>query len=487
MLHQTRTLYAFETDAFEAIEGLSLCLEEPTPDAGNPVVPAGAAGEPDQSKLAYTASVGPWRDGWGMWYQAQDARGRLTRCFASSPDGWGWRKHGVIGEGLFNTIGNSFNVYRDGERFLAPLTSLDIDDQTDAAYAPLRPEDVPDERRRTAIRKAIERNGRSGVPTFIGVASSTDGLRWSMPQPTPRIPMMLEAPWLYRFQGRFIMNAQTHGNWFDPPVPGQRRVAFFTSDDLVNWQLHPQPMINTAHESIGGQTHVGIVPIKCIDDRLLIGVGGRFDDGDELPEQHFEVTLLYSTDGLTWKPVVPKHERRNWIRRGRPDAWDFGGVTGMGMIEDGDRAAVYYSGTTVGNGSHAYPSYDPGPCQVGRVCFTRDRFAALQPRVGWNAIFAIAQADGACGSLTTRPISLSSDRPVTLNLDMPEGAAEAGVSVELLGSDGSVHERAELATGGVAVPVPLRQPVPREPVRLRIVLRGGAAPDRVPRLFAVEY
>lgn len=485
MLHQTRTLYAFETEAFEAIEGLSLCLEEPTPDAANPALPSGAPGDPDDSKLCYTASVGPWRDGYGMWYQAQDARRRLSRCFASSPDGWAWHKHGVIGKGLFNTIGNSFNVYHDGGRYLAPLTSLDIDENTDPTYAPLRPDDVPDARRREQIERTIARSGRTGVPTFIGVATSEDGLHWSMPQPAPRIPMMLEAPWLYRFQGRYIMNAQTHGPWFDPPVAGSRRVAFFTSDDLVNWQLHPQPMTNTAHEAIGGQTHVGVVPIKRIDDRLLIGLGGRFDDGDELPEQHFEVTLLYSTDGLTWKPVVPKHERRNWIRRGRPGEWDFGGVTGMGMIEDGDRAAVYYSGTTLGNGSHAYPSFDPGPCQVGRVCFGRDRFAALQPQVGWNAIFATAQADGATGSLTTRPLTLDPDRPVALNIAMPDGSTGARADVELLKSDATACDRAEVAAGGIATPVPFTRPLPVEPVRLRITLTGGAAPDRVPRLFAI--
>jgi len=487
MLHQTRTLYAFESEAFENIQDLSLSLEEPAPDPANPVVPAGAPGEPDESKLSYTASIGPWGDGHGMWYHAQDAQRRLARCFASSPDGWTWRKHGVIGEGLFNTIGNSFNVHRDGDRYLAPLTSLGHDPSIDEAYAALRPADVADQRRRDEIEKQRTRSGRTGVPTFIGVATSEDGLRWSMPRPVPRIPMMLEAPWLYRFQGRYIMNAQTHGVWFDPPVPGVRRVAFFTSDDLVHWHPHPHPMTNTAHEAIGGQTHVGIVPIKCIDDRLLIGLGGRFDDGDELPEQHFEVTLLYSTNGLDWKPVVPKHERRHWIRRGRPGAWDFGGVTGMGMVERGDQAAVYYSGTRIGNGSHAYPSYDPGPIEIGRVCFERDRFAALQPRVGWKAIFENAQADGAAGSMTTQPLTLEANRPVTLNIHMPHHATEAVARVELLRPDATVCDHAEVNTGGLAAPVPFQHPLPDEPVRLRITLIGGAAPDRVPRLFAIGY
>ncbi|MFO7870200.1 MAG: hypothetical protein R6V03_02070 [Kiritimatiellia bacterium] len=486
MLKQKRTLYAFESDALEETANLTLCLKEPAPDPDNPVVPLGANGEPDEDKLCYTASVDRRGEGYGMWYQAQDSRRRLTRCFASSLDGFEWKKHGVIGEGLFNTLGNSFNVYNDEDRFLAPLTSLGTDPSIDPAYAALQAEDVPDERRKTAIENSLAKSGRCGVTTFVGIATSDDGLDWKLPPRTPRLPMMLEAPWIYRFRGHYIMNAQTHGAWFDPPVSGVRRVAFFTSDDLVNWKLQPGYMKNTAHEAIKGMTHVGVVPIKRIDERLLIGLGGRFDDEPELPQQHFEVTLLYSTDGLDWKPMVPQVERRNWIRRGRPGEWDFGGVTGMGMTEKGDRAAAYYSGTTIGNGSHAFPPYDPGPCRVGRVCFTRDRFAALQPAVGWNAIFEHAQAGGASGSLMTKPIELSTDRPLTLNLEIPDGAG-AEVKVEVLSSGGTVCDSAKVQEGGVGVPVPLEKPAPREPVRLRLTLSGGTAPDRVPRLFAIEY
>ena len=484
MLYQEKTLYAFETDAFEEVRDLSLCLEEPTLDEGNPVVRVGGPDEPDAGKICYTASVERWRDGYGMWYQAEDQEGRSTRCFASSADGFDWQKRGVVGEGRFNTLGETFNVFNDGERFLAPMLTKGTEAGVEPAFAALRPDDIPDARRRALAEKHMARTGRCGVKTFVGVATSDDGLRWQMPEPTPRLPMFLEPCWLYRFQERYIMNSQTHGNWLEPPVPGHRLVAFFTSRDLRNWDPQPGYMKNIAHETTGGMTHVGIVPIKCIDDRLLVGLGGRFDEGRELPDQHFEVTLLYSTDGLEWKPVAPEHERRSWIRRGRGGEWDFGGVTGMGLVERGDEAAVYYSGTTIGNGCHSCPSYDCGPCQVGRVRFGRDRFTALQPTVGWNAIFAAAQAAGARGELTTRPLQLSTARALSLNVDIPP---DATVQVELLADDGGVHETVTVVDSGTAVRVPLQQPVPAAPVRLRLTLTGGAAPDRVPRLFALEY
>jgi hypothetical protein len=334
--------------------------------------------------------------------------------------------------------------------------------------------------------KAIRKTGRDGVVTFVGVATSEDGVNWSLPPETPRLPMKLETPWLYRFQGRYLMSAQTNGTWFDPPDPASRIVVFFESDDLIHWKTAPECMTNTAHESIHGQTHVGIVPIKCIDDRLLIGLGGRFDDGRELTDQHFEITLLYSYDGLHWRPVTPDHERRSWIRRGRRGEWDYGGVAAMGMVEHGEEAAVYYTGTRVGNACHTQPLYDPGSCQVGRVRFARDRFAALQPSVGWKTLNAGAADTVVAGTLTTRELTLSGDRRPTLNLAMPTDSA-ARVVVDVIGPDGASIDSAEIRTGGVAVPVPLTRDVPSGPVRLRVTMEGGPAPDRVPRLFAIEY
>jgi len=397
-----------------------------------------------------------------------------------------WGVSGVVGEGLFNTIGNSFNVFNDGDRFLAPLTNLGTDFETHAKYPALTPEDVPDNRRRDLVKRSMEMKGRFGVVTYIGTATSEDGILWSLPNTATRIPMMLETPWIYRFQDRYIMNAQTHGDWLDPPVPGHRRVVFFTGTDAEHWEIVPGYMKNTAHESLLGMTHVGIVPIKCVDDRLLIGLGGRFDEGIELPETHFDVTLLYSRDGVDWRPVVPSHERRNWIRRGRPGEWDFGGVTGMGLVESGDDAAAYYSGTRIGNACFSVPSYDPGLCQVGRVRFQRDRFACLQPSVLWNAIFESAQAAGASGTVTTKPLTLERGRPLSLNVEIPANT-DAVVLVEILKRDGSIYDTATVTRGGVTAPVALARPPLNEPVRVRLRLKGGAAPDRVPRLFAMEY
>jgi uncharacterized protein (DUF1330 family) len=486
MLQATNTLYAFEPDAFDETHDLSLCMDEPAMDPENPVVTGGRPERPLDGKICYTASVETLGTGYGMWYQGEDTEGRLTRRLAVSSDGFIWEQRGVICEGLLNTVGNSFNVYRDGDRYLAPLTALGNEAGAAPAYRGLVPDDVPDQRRRRMTENAIAKTGRDGVVTFVGVATSADGETWSLPPVTPRLPMKLETPWIYRFGGRYLMSAQTNGSWFDPPHPTKRIVVFFESEDLIHWDTAPECMTNTAHESIHGQTHVGIVPIKRIDDRMLLGLGGRFDDGHELTDQHFEITLLYSYDGLHWMPVAPDHERRSWIRRGRRGEWDFGGVAAMGMVEHGDEAAVYYNGTSVGNACHTQPLYDPGSCQVGRVRFRRDRFAALQPEVGWKTINAAMAGTVVSGTVTTREITRSPDRPLRLNIEIPDDSA-ARVVVDVLAQDGGLIESADVTRGGVRAEVPLRRDTARRPVRLRITLKGGPAPDRVPRLFAIEY
>jgi hypothetical protein len=486
MIATHKTLYSFEHDQYENIDGLALTSEEPRMDPGNPVLTGGPSEAPFDGKICYTSSLERAGAGYGLWYQREYPQGNFVREVAFSADGFEWHKETITGDQLFEELGNSFNVYWDGQRYLAPLTALGTEVSAESEYRALLPEDPPDERRRALAQEAIEKTGRAGVVTFVGVATSHDGKVWSLPQPTPRLPMKLETPWIYRFQGRYIMNAQTNGKWFDPPHPSSRIVTFFTSEDLLSWETIPECMTNRAHESILGQTHVGILPIKQVDDRMLLGLGGRFDDGAELTDQHFEITLLHSYDGLHWSPVVPDHERRNWIRRGRRGEWDFGGVAGIGMIENGDRAAVYFNGTSIGNACHTQPTYDPGSCQVGRALLLRDRFAALQPIVGWKTLDARAAGTTVRGTLTTVPLTISKDRSLSLNVDIPRDDA-ATVTVEALRPDGSVIATGTLNTGGVSAEVPISEPIAGESVRLRITLIGGPAPDLVPRLFAIEY
>jgi hypothetical protein len=110
----------------------------------------------------------------------------------------------------------------------------------------------------------------------------------------------------------------------------------------------------------------------------------------------------------------------------------------------------------------------------------------IQMVLGWKAIFEKAQASEASGSATTKPITLAAGRTLTLNAEIPENCG-ASVTVEVLTPDGGLHDSARVTRGGVAMPVPLQKQPSREPVRIRLKLKGGMAPDRVPQLYAIEY
>jgi hypothetical protein len=476
MLRQSNTIYAFEEDMFESLSGLSIRVEEPAPDAENPILGPGQSGTPDDSKICYPGSIAPWGSGYGMWYLAEDQQQRLTICLAYSDDGFNWTRRGVIAGADQKYMILAFNVWNDGEQFLAAIHTLDT----------LKLEHVTDSRIRGLMEKE-EKFGRSGV-AGVCLAESGDGVDWTLSDDgAPIIPMRLNTPRLYRFQNRYVMNAQANGLWFDPPQAARRIVVFYESDDLRNWKMHETCMTNRTLEAQHGQTHCGIVPIKCIDDRMMIGLGGRFDDSKELTDQHFDITLLYSYNGIDWRPLSSSHEHRSWIRRGRKGEWDFGGVVGMGLTENGDQAAVYYSATEIGNCSHSFHLYDPGPSQVGRAIFKRDRFAALQPAVGWNAVAEPENAVNAFGVILTRPIRLDVHRQMTMNIEIPVKSGKAAVIVEIVDSDGAVYDSAQLPHGGVRVPVPFEKPVPDRPVRIRITMAGGSSPDDVPQFFAMEY
>ena len=336
MIDQTHTLYAFETEMFEQIAGLSLAPEEPLLDPDNPILEPGPPGAPDEAMAQFMGTILPHGGGYMMWYPGRDARLGLHLCHAFSADGLSWERRGEV-EGLPHNT-DVFSVFRDRDgRLRFPVQDVDG----------LRPEHVKPAAHRAMLEAEMQSCGKPGSSAVTGFAVSDDGIHWRTDSSAnrPLVPMKFEAPRVFFFRGRYVMCGQSNGPWTD--TEGGRRVAFFTSDDLARWERHPKVFTN---DSWDGQTHCGIVPVKRIDDRLLIGLGGRFDDGPDLPDMHFDITLLYSYDGLDWRHVVSQLERRSWIRRGRPGDWDFGGAEqGDGLIELGDEALVYYGGSEIGN------------------------------------------------------------------------------------------------------------------------------------------
>lgn len=467
MLKQSSTLYAFETDRFESVERLTCVPEEPTPDADNPILGPGGPGEPDEAMTQFLGSIVKADDTWMMYYCGRSSDGLLSPCLATSTDGLTWTRHGLV-QGVPRTSECTSVLVHDG-RFIIPVK----DDRR------LRPEEAGCETHRRMVEREIAVTRRTGVPVLNTLATSDDGRTFrAIERETPMLTMKFEVPRIVHFQGRFVMNGQTNGPWVG--CGPSRVTAFYTSGDLEHWQLEPVVFEN---RSWNRQTHCGIAPIKQVDQRLLIGLGGRFDDAAEIPDQHFDITLLYSYDGLAWRPVCPELERRSWIRRGRPGEWDFGGVEqGQGLVERGDDAWVYYGGSGVGNLPTG--SWIPGTGAIGRVHLKRDRFAFLRPTIGWGFF---KNTEPFSGSLTTGPL-VRSDRELSLNVLLPERAESARVEVDLLDPrSNEVIGSGTVTRPGVRSTVELSADAPGREVKLRLRLIGGPKPDQVPKLYAIEY
>lgn len=469
MINQKKTLYAFEKDMFELCEGISVVLEEPRPDPANPIVRPGESGDPDEAMTQFLSSLLPYRGGWGMWYAGRDFRGNITPLFAESEDGGSWTKRGPL-SGV-ETRSEVVSIFCEDGIFRLPLKDV----------FGLKPDHARDEDGRQRICREMTMASVQGVPCVFGFAESEDGIHFKAPSyERPLVPIKFEVPRVYRFKGRYLMSGQSNGGWVGEPEVG-RVVVFATSDDLKNWTLSDTVMTNA---SWNRQTHCGIAPIKTIDDRLLIGLGGRFDDAPDIPDQHFDITLLYSYDGIDWRFVNDDLERRSWIRRGRPGEWDFGGVEqGEGLVEVGDDAMVYYGGSGVGNLPTPQGPWMPGTGAVGRVLFRRDRFAYARPAIGWTFM---GGREPRRATIRTRPIELSQDRGVTLNVVVPD-VEHARVEVVFLDQQGEEIGSATIRESGVAVDIPVESKGISGPVKLELVLHGGPMPDAVPRLYAIEY
>jgi hypothetical protein len=468
MIKQSNTIYAFESDVFCNMRGLTLGLNEPTQDPGNPIITPGFNGEVDAAMTQFLATIQPEDNGWRMWYSGRSNDCKLNPCTAWSDDGISWKPQGV----LQGVPGSSeiVNIYKEDGVYYMPVKDI----------FSLRPEHAVSSHVKNLIADEMRSLDTSGTPGVSGLATSVDGLNFKFhKKSTPLLPIKFEVPRIYKHKNKYFMSGQTGGAFMK--MPNARITVFATSEDMEKWNLENTVFINNSHDT---QTHCGITPIKQIDDRLLIGLGGRFDDASEIIDQHFEITLLYSYDGINWNPVVPEMSHRSWIRRGRRGDWDFGGVEqGDGLIEIGEKAYIYYGGSGVGN--IPTPRYWlPGTGAIGRSVFTKDRFAYLTPKIGWEGVFVKSFCKS--GRLD---FELIEPRAVYLNVEIPPKGCAAGsyVRVSIFDCQNILISEKTIIQGGSSVVVPFGFSDLKRCCKVCVELNCTGHLDCAPRLYAVYY
>ncbi len=478
-----QVLLAIDRSQFEDIEGLSLSLCEPAKDPDNPILRRDEPAGPDAHLAHFNGTI--LRDGgrYRLWYAAASAppgrdqqRWPLRAAYAESPDGRTWHKPRL---GLRPFRGSRDNNLVAG----LPDNSecIDILREADGTYRAvvMRINGLREEHLDPVLRKGA----RSGIPkpAFMGIAHSEDGLRWSFREPErPAILEKLETARLLKIGDLYILNGQQTSPWALNPRHGGRAVGFFASRDLVTWEKLP---VSYEHQDV--QTHVGIAPLACYSG-TWVGLVGRFQSAFETPDQHFELALVVSRDGVHWTEPVPCTP---FIRRGPVGAWDFGGVLqGKGLIEQGDEALLYYGGNDHGNSARFAHT------AIGRVRFPVHRYGYLGLHVAWG--FFEDRPQPREGTCTTRLLDPPEDtRAVSVALNAANLGEDRVLRAELVDEAGRTIEGCArgdcvpLARDGVRVPVVWRgrEVVERTgAIRVRVHLRGGRFREESPRLYAVR-
>ncbi|MCE9553373.1 MAG: hypothetical protein K8T91_08355 [Planctomycetes bacterium] len=275
----------------------------------------------------------------------------------------------------------------------------------------------------------------------VAVASSADGLRWSVPLKQPQI----DAP------------ADTHNNAFWAPtlgryvgitrlLDGQRLVARTESKDFVHWTKAVEVLRGTVEH----QTYA--MPAFYYQG-VYLGLVAVFSPKPD--RTHAE--LAWSPDTITWHRIdLGTPLIANATREG---AYDWGCVyAGVAPIVCGDTIRIYYGGS---NGRH-------GGFRDGFLCLAtleRDRFA------GWAA-----DAESGDGAIITKPLRLDAAR-IELNVAAPQGQ----VTVELLdangtplpefsGEDAKTFRNVDSLSLAAEWATPLKS-LKGQPVRLKLTLR----------------
>lgn len=312
-------------------------------------------------------------------------------------------------------------------------------------------------------------------PTFAGIAQSSDGINWDYDRPAfPPIPEKLECCRLFKIKDKYILSGQQLKPWYQGPDYG-RIVSFYVSNDLKTWEKQSAFYVNS-----DTQCHVGIAPLKLLGSGI-VGLAGRFFNAPELPDQHFEIGLVYSTNGLDWQEVFPG---QSFVRRNLPNYWDNGGILqGQGALDIDDETCFYYSGIDVGNTPLS-------KAKIGRCYFPSNHFGYLGLKVGWD----IASDKQRCGELLTKLYTPDASKHHTLTLDVANLSSRQYILAELLDEGNnpipgySLADCDKLVSSGQAVKVSWREQSNIDfayPFRIRLLLHGGRLRENSPQLYNI--
>ena len=460
-------LFAFDDVSVPFTSNLQLTMHPPQKYHGNPVLPLGELGEPDEWQHRYYGTVLRHDGKFKMWYiacakeaflsptfrpgQDFDARG-LRYAYAESDDGIRWRKPKL---GLVEFRGS-----RDNNLILVPNGFVGY--HTLVLHDP----DEKDATRRFKMLALVMEFGeeyktpwgknRAYVPLY-----SADGLSWRVAEEVldPADPKAfsskvqlvvgVEGSGLYKWKGLYYLTGQ--GGPRGASAPYERHIQVFRSPDLIHWS-ETQTMgyarqgqfrrPNHFSPADNEQTHEGVSSWNR--GNVLLGITGFWHGATEWSRVTHDFGFIISNDGVHYREPVPDFIFAAIGEDGRD--WDEAGLSqGQGFENVGDKTYIWYGqmdqreGTRTGRpwGRHG---------GIGLLTLDRDRFGSLAVRNPAEP-----------GSCITAEIE--SRGPLRLWVNADGAAADSFLRVELLDyaerpiPKYSGERAATVKTSGLRVPV----------------------------------
>ena len=455
---------AFDIECFENLEGVNISGCEARRES-SPVITPGAPGTPDAGGFRFNGSILKVDDTYMMWYIGYE--GRLTGdsigrvAVAESKDGINWTKP---------DLGNGSNVVSGiPEQGRCCLSVMRDDDGTFLMAIDnwkLHKKHFSEEHQK------LFSDFEPVMPGCEAIARSKDGIHWNYELgDEPIIAEKLEAPRIHKVDDTYIISGQQTYPWYDSDVCRNRVVVFFTSKDLKNWTKVPG-FYRNSFEHV--PCHIGIAVVEKIG-KTLIGLGGRFTESMELPDQHMEVGIVLSQDGINWHEISPE---TTFIRRGQTGDWDGGAILQANrLINVGDESLIYYNGFDSGNSDNGYSA-------IGRVRFPLHHYGYMALAVGWNL------AGPKSGFADSKSIEVDGSFEVYLHTENIKPGIN-DIRIQVLDEQGNetsfISDPVE--SNGFEVPVKWSDEKSLEyhgSMKLRIRFSGGCLRDDSPRLYTFK-
>lgn len=483
------TLFAFDNQSILFTRNLRLEMHQPQKHQGNPVLPRGDAGMPDEYGVQFYGSVIEDQGKFRLWYVAIDEDLKKwphvdfaiwRPSYAESTDGIHWKKPELD---LVEYKGSKQNNLL--EILPAPLGIINL--------KVIRDNDDPDPSRRykmTAQAWWVGHDGKGGRGTLAPLVSP-DGFTWRLvgdvQVQSGRIPtdsMFLPqhhfeaGSGLYKWNDVFYITGQSNSGHFahgTTPYSG-REVLVHRSTDFDHWEssAHVAFVREGQYRSFeyghGEESHEGVSVWHR--HNVLLGIYGRWHGGDGWDKRTIDLGFVISNNGTHFREPMTEW---TMIPRGDDGAWDQGGLLqGQGFANVGDKTYIYYGAWDPRPGGIDPEDTYPPRGGVGLATLQRDRFGSLSMR----------QAERSA-QFTTAEITIPANTTPRFYLNADGLGEAANLRFELLdsseqpitgfsGKDSAVADTSGYHTKIEFPPSSTSSTLPSS-VRLRVIFDGGEA------------